>query len=79
MENPTRETIATFKAILCERFPSRAVEIAPIPFNVELSEQKEEESLSSYYQRVATMMQRIGVRDRPSIDGAAPYSMVEEA
>ena len=67
-ENPTQLTVERLRSLLRERFPSKAVDIAPIPFNVELADlqQRSEESLANYYKRVTTLMQRVGLRDRAS-------------
>ena len=79
--SPTQDTVTAFKALFCDRFPSRAVEAAPIPFNVELAEiaQRSEESLSSYYKRVIGLMQRVGAKDRPVTPSAAVLSPLEAA
>ena len=37
-KEPTKATVDTFKALLCERFPSKAAELTPVPFDVELAE-----------------------------------------
>lgn len=78
--NPTQETVDSFKALLCDRFPSRIVEVVPVPFDVELSElkQKEDESLASFYKRVLSLMQRVGARDRP-IAGSTALTILESS
>ena len=65
-ENPTQNTIDSLRSLLCERFPAKAVEVTPVPFNVELAElqQRTDEPLSSYYKRVTGLMQRVGAKDR---------------
>jgi hypothetical protein len=67
-DEPTKTTVDTFKALLCERFPSKAAELTPIPFDVELAElrQKHDESLVNYYKRVLNLVNRFGGRDRPA-------------
>ena len=64
--NPTQATVDDFKTLFCERFPIKAVEITPVPFDVELADlrQKPEESLASYYKRTTGLMQRVGLKDR---------------
>ena len=65
-EPPTRDSVANFRSLLCERFPAKSTEVATVSFNTELSELKQQdESLSAYYERVSAMMQRVGARDRP--------------
>lgn len=67
-EEPTKVTVETFKALLCERFPSKAAELSPVPFDVELAElrQKVDESLANYYKRTLNLITRHGGRDRPA-------------
>lgn len=64
--NPAQVTVNQFKALLCERFPSNAVELTPIPFDVELAElkQREDESLAGFYNRVTNLIQRVKTKDR---------------
>jgi len=49
--SPSSQTVENFKVLLCERFPSKAVEMSPIPFDVELGDlrQKPDESSSPHY------------------------------
>ena len=65
---PTDQTVENFRALFCERFPSKVMEVSPIPFDLEIASlrQRPEESLAAYYKRVSNMMQRVGVRDRPT-------------
>lgn len=65
-EAPTQQTIDNLRSLSCERFPAKAVEVTPIPFNVELAElqQRTDEPLSSYYKRVTSLMQRVSAKDR---------------
>ena len=81
MEDPTQETVALFKSLLCERFPSKAVVTSPISFNIELADlrQKEEEALATYYRRATTLMQRTGSRDRPASSHTASLTTLEAA
>lgn len=46
IEEPTAQDPASFRSLLCERFPTKAVEISPISFDPELSElhQRSDES-----------------------------------
>ena len=64
--SPTSDSVSSFRALLCERFPSKAIEITPIPLDLELSDlhQNKDEPLSAYYQRVVSLMQRVGAKDR---------------
>ena len=66
--DPTPQAVESFKSLFCERFPSKAVEVTPIPFDVELSElrQRTDEPLNAYYKRVTNLMQRVGAKDRPA-------------
>ena len=74
-EEPTKATVDTFKALLCERFPSKAAEQAPVPFDVELAElrQKPDESLVNYYKRVLNLVNRFGGRDRPTTSSLSSW------
>ena len=65
--SPTQQTVDQFKALLCERFPAKSVEIASVPFDIELSRlhQQPDEPLSAYYRRTINLMQRVGAKDRP--------------
>ncbi len=64
----TQETMNIFKIIFCDRFSSRVVEVILISIDVELAElkQKSDETLTFYYKRVISLMQRVDVRDRSS-------------
>ena len=63
---PTQDTVNTFKSLFCEMFPSKAVEVTSVPYDLEVRElrQKPEESLNQYQKRVINLMTRIGARDR---------------
>ena len=63
---PTQATVDSFKALFCNRFPTKAVEITPVPFDIEVQDlrQNPEESLASYYRRTISIMQRVGLKDR---------------
>ena len=67
-ESPTQQTVERLRSLLRDRFPSKAVDVAPIPFSVELADlqQRSEESLATFYKRVTTLMQRVGLKDRSS-------------
>ena len=80
-EPPTRDSVANFRSLLCERFPAKSTEVAPVSFNTELSELKQQdESLSAYYERVSAMMQRVGARDRPHSQApGTQLTLLEEA
>ena len=80
-EPATRDSVANFRSLLCERFPAKSSEVATVSFNTELSELKQQdESLSAYYERVSAMMQRVGARDRPhSQTPGTQLTLLEEA
>ena len=65
-QDPTQATVSQFISLLQERFPSKAVESAPISFDLEVSElrQKQDESVMSYYSRTLNLMQKYGAKDR---------------
>ena len=73
--------MSNFRSLLCERFPAQSAKIATISFNTELSDLKQQnESLSTYYSRVSTMIQRVGARDRPTSILIGPQlTLLEEA
>jgi hypothetical protein len=62
----TQQTIENLKALLCERFSFKIIEVIIIFIDVELSKlkQKTDEFLISYYKRVSELMQRAETRDR---------------
>ena len=64
--DPTQATVSQFISLLQERFPSKAVESAPVSFDLEASElrQKQDESVMSYYSRTLNLMQKYGAKDR---------------
>ena len=64
---PTNLTVDNFKALLCERLPSKAIEVQSIFFDNELANlrQKPDEPLNTYYKRVTNLMQRVDAKDRP--------------
>lgn len=79
---PTKATVENFRALLCERFPLKTAEITPVSFDVELAELHKEpdESLSAFYKRVGSLMQRIGAKDRPnSTPSSTPFTLLESA
>ncbi len=55
-----------FKIMFCDRFSSRVVKVILVSIDVELFElkQKSNETLTSYYKRVTSLMQRIDVKNR---------------
>ncbi|KAF6238681.1 hypothetical protein HO173_003187 [Letharia columbiana] len=75
----SQQTIQQFRAIFCEKFPSKAVEVSAIPFDVEIADlhQRPEESLASYFKRVTNLMQRVGIKDRPAATPSAAFSLLE--
>lgn len=72
--NPTPTTVDNFRTLFCESFPSKEIEVSPIPFEVELAElhQRPEEPLSAYYKRVCGLMKGVGAKDRPASTPASP-------
>lgn len=78
---PSQSTVENFRSLLCEKFPSKAIEIVPIPIDVELSElhQRPDESLATYYKRVSNLMQRVGARDRPVSAAIAGLTTLESS
>ncbi|KAF6240298.1 hypothetical protein HO173_001909 [Letharia columbiana] len=64
----SQQTIQQFRAIFCEKFPSKAVETY---INVP------KESLASYFKRVTNLMQRVGIKDRPAATPSAAFSLLE--
>ncbi len=73
----TRPTQLTLRL----RFPTKAVEISPIPFDVELSElrQRSDEALVSFNKRVTSLMQRVGAKDRPALTSSTTLTLLESA
>ena len=78
---PTQVTVDNFKTLFCERFPTKAVEITPVPFDVELADlrQKPEEPLVAYYKRTTSLMQRVGLKDRQVTATLPTLTPVESA
>ncbi len=81
IKEPTAQDLANFKSLLCERFPTKAVEIFLISFDVELSElhQRSDETLASFYKRVTSLMQRVGAKDRPALTSSTTLTLLESA
>lgn len=81
IEDPTAQDLENFKSLLCERFPTRSVEVSPIPFDAELAElhQRPDEALSSFYKRVTSLMQRVGAKDRPAPNSSTTLTLLESA
>ena len=79
--DPSQATVDSFKTLFCERFPTKAVEITPIPFDVELADlrQKPEEPLVAYYKRTTGLMQRVGLKDRQVATTLPTLTSVESA
>ena len=73
---PTPQTVADFKALLYERFPFKALELASVSIDTELQElkQRAEESLAAYYKRTIGIMQRMRVSDRSTVLESTPLS-----
>lgn len=80
---PTHQTVTSLKSLLCDRFPSRVVEVVPVPIDVELAElrqrTKESELLASYYKRVSSLMYWVGARDRQTSASNTALSSLESA
>ena len=79
-ENPTAQSMTTFRNLFQERFPAKSVETSTVSFDLELSNlhQKEGESISFYYRRVCAFMLRVGAKDK-STDGTFTLSLLEAA
>lgn len=79
--SPNPQTVDSFKSLFCERFPSKAVEVTPVPFDVELSDlrQKPDEPLATYYKRITNLMQRVGAKDRPAASSGTTLTLLESA
>ena len=67
-DEPTQENVNRLLSLLKERFPSKAIEIAPISFDAEIRDlhQLPNESLHAYYTRTLNIMGRYGAKDRSS-------------
>jgi len=81
IEEPTAQDLANFRSLLCERFPTKAVEISPMSFDAELAElrQRPDETLVSFYKRVTNLMQRVGAKDRPAFTSSITLTLLESA
>lgn len=70
-ESPTQATIDEFTSLLKQKFPAPpSEEIAPITFDAELADlrQQSNETVTAYYKRTMSLMQKYGARDRsPSV------------
>ncbi len=64
---PTSDTVSQFKSLFSQRYPIKISETAPVHFDSEISDlrQQEEEALIAYYQRTTGLLSRVGGRDRP--------------
>lgn len=65
-ENPTSESVTTFKRLFQEKFPAEKEDLSTINFDFELNklQQQPAESISSYYNRTISLMSTVGARDR---------------
>jgi hypothetical protein len=79
IEEPTAQDLV--RSLLCERFSTKAVELSPIPFDVELSElrQRPDETLASFYKRVTNLMQRVGAKDRSALASSTTLTLLKSA
>ena len=77
-EDPTTESVASFRTLFQERFPAKRVESPATNFHSELGEfrQGSNETISSYHKRLLNLMSRVAAKDRP-ITGR--LSLLEEA
>ncbi|KAL9076268.1 MAG: hypothetical protein Q9161_000984 [Pseudevernia consocians] len=79
----TQQIIQHFRAVFCERFPSKAVKATSIPSDIEITElrQRPEETLSTYNKRVLNLMQRLnaGYHMRAFIRGLNDHEIRKEA
>ncbi|SLM37519.1 hypothetical protein LPUS_07377 [Lasallia pustulata] len=64
---PNAETVAQFKGLFNQRYPSKVPEPSVVHFDSEISDlkQKDDEALVTYYQRTTSLLSRVGGRDRP--------------
>ena len=78
---PTQQIIQQFRAVFCERFPSKAVKATYIPSDIEITElrQRPEETLSTYYKRVLNLMQRVRAKDRPASTPNTAFTLLESS
>ena len=78
---PTQQIIQQFRAVFCERFPSKAVKATSIPSDIEITElrQRPEETLSTYYKRVLNLMQRVRAKDRPASTPNTAFTLLESS
>ena len=80
---PTHQTVTSLKSLLCDQFPSRVVEVVPVPIDVELAElrqrTKESELLASYYKRVSGLMYWVDAQDQQASAGNTALSSLESA
>lgn len=68
----TQNTVEPFKFLFSDKFPSGIVEVVLVFIDDELAElkQKKDESLIAFYKRVTSLMQHVGVKDKPTITKA---------
>ncbi|SLM35097.1 hypothetical protein LPUS_04151 [Lasallia pustulata] len=64
---PNADTVAQFKGLFNQRYPSKVPEPSVVHFDSEISDlrQKDDEALVTYYQRTTSLISRVGGRDRP--------------
>ncbi|MCJ1464755.1 hypothetical protein MMC07_003368 [Pseudocyphellaria aurata] len=77
-EEPTTESVTTFRNLFQERFPAKTVESSSLDFYTELNElkQRHDESISSYHKRVSALMLRVGAKYRST---SGTLSLLESA
>lgn len=64
--SPTQTIIDQFISLFKQRFPAKIVETAPVTFDSELADlrQQPDETIMTYYTRTLNMMQKYGATDR---------------
>ena len=74
---PTTDDVEAIKLLMQDRFLQRSCEAPTFDINAELEDlcQQSEETLSAYYKRARSMMERVVARDRPKT--GVPLSSLE--
>lgn len=64
--SPTQTTVDQFVSLFKQKFPAKIVETAPVTFDSELADlrQQPDETIMTYYTRTLNMMQKYGATDR---------------
>ena len=81
IEQPTQETVGTFKALFEAEFPAETFESEErgLPWQVRRLHQGSEELLPTYYRTVRVLMQRLGARDRQTSAVSPQLSLLESS